>query len=290
VLRDRPAAFITGGVRIDAVSIDDAVGRLLTPGAALTVHLCNAYTVALASKDGKYLQTVNGGDLNLADGMPLVWIAKRLGLRGIDRRVYGPELMGTAIERGQQMGTRHFLYGSTPEVLDGLKAEISARWPAAMVVGATSPPFRPITDNELRASMETIDNSGADIVWVGMGTPKQDELVARMGATGSHNYVAIGAAFDFIAGAQKQAPLWMQNSGFEWLYRLAREPRRLWRRYLLGNTRFIWVNLRRRPVRVRAEQGSRLAPAGSPGSDHSQEPSALSGRLLRTPPEAPSRG
>jgi N-acetylglucosaminyldiphosphoundecaprenol N-acetyl-beta-D-mannosaminyltransferase len=246
VLRNRPAAFITGGVRIDEVSIDDAVARLLTPGSTLTVHLCNAYTVALASKNSEYLQAVNDGDLNLADGMPLVWIAKRLGL-AIDRRAYGPDLMGAAMDRGQEIGTRHFLYGSTPEVLDALKTEISTRWPAAKVVGTISPPFRAITDAELRASIETIDQSGADIVWVGMGTPKQDELVARMGAMGTHHYVAIGAAFDFIAGTKKQAPIWMQNSGFEWLYRLIREPKRLWRRYLLGNTRFIWINLRRRP-------------------------------------------
>ena len=242
-----PNAFKTGGVRIDAVTLDEAVERLLIPGAGLAIHLCNAYTVALASKDEALLRILNDGDLNLADGMPLVWIAKSLGLRIMQRRVYGPEFMSVAMDRSQNSGIRHFLYGSTPDVLKSLEAQIAARWPGADVVGAISPPFGPITDDNLRAAVEAIGQAGADIVWVGMGTPKQDMLVARMAAMGPQSYVAIGAAFDFIAGAKKQAPSWIREHGLEWVYRLATEPRRLWKRYLLGNSRFIWVNARVRP-------------------------------------------
>lgn len=245
-----PNAFKTGGVRIDAVTLDEAVERLLIPGAGLAIHLCNAYTVALASKDEALLRTLNDGDLNLADGMPLVWIAKSLGLRTMQRRVYGPEFMSVAMDRSQNSGIRHFLYGSTPDVLKSLAAQITARWPGADVVGAISPPFGPITDDNLRASIDEIGQAGADIVWVGMGTPKQDMLVARMAAMGPQSYVAIGAAFDFIAGAKKQAPSWIREHGLEWVYRLATEPRRLWKRYLLGNSRFIWVNARVRPCLV----------------------------------------
>lgn len=247
----RYPAFVTAGVRIDVVPIDRAADLLLGPDGGLAVHLCNAFTVALATKDEHFRWTLNAGGLNLADGMPLVWIAKRLGFAEMDQRVYGPDLMAQVLDQGQALGSRHFLFGSTPQVLDSLVAAINIRWPSAQIVGTFSPPFRQITDEELAAAVATIDESAANIVWVGMGTPKQDDLVARFGAISAHNYVAIGAAFEFIAGTKRQAPRWMQRSGLEWAYRLASEPRRLWRRYLLGNARFVWANLRHRPMRYK---------------------------------------
>ncbi len=243
-------AFQTCGVRINAIALHDAVDTVLAAKGGLTVHLCNAYTLALASKSDRLIRTLNQSGLNLADGMPLVWIAQQLGYAHIDRRVYGPDLMAAVIDRGQESQTRHFLFGSTPEVLDALGTEISSRWPAAKIVGAIAPPFHDISDDELRESLHTIDTSEADIVWVGMGTPKQDELVERLGALSSRTFVAIGAAFDFIAGTTSQAPSWMRRNGLEWLYRFASEPRRLWRRYVFGNARFVWVNLRSRPTRL----------------------------------------
>jgi len=240
-------------VRIDAVSLHDAVDRLLTGSGPTAVHLCNAYTVSLAVKDLAFRDVVNAGHLNLPDGMPLVWIARRLGISCLDRRTYGPDLMAEALSRGQNVGTRHFLYGSTPAVLNALVAEIAKRWPAAKVVGSIAAPFRPITNDDLLAAIEAFEAADANVVWVGMGTPKQDDLVARMAASGTHTYVAIGAAFDFIAGTKKQAPTWMRNSGLEWLFRMASEPRRLWKRYLVGNTRFVWANLRQRPALTRPD-------------------------------------
>ncbi len=251
-MKDNVRAFVTGGVRIDAVPLGDAVKLLLAPEGGCAVHLCNAYTVALASRDNDFRQAVNEGSLNLADGMPLVWIAKRLGFTEMNQRVYGPELMASVLDCGQAIGTRHFLYGSTPEVLGALTTAVGNRWPAAKIVGAIAPPFRPIPDGELEDAVKAINESGADIVWVGMGTPKQDELVARLARIGTHSYVAVGAAFDFIAGTKRQAPPWMQRSGAEWLFRLATEPRRLWKRYLVGNSIFLWVNVRNRPALVRS--------------------------------------
>jgi N-acetylglucosaminyldiphosphoundecaprenol N-acetyl-beta-D-mannosaminyltransferase len=242
-----PDALVVGGVRVDALQLDSAVDALFAAPGPAAVHLCNAYTVSLAARDRRLREVLNAGTLNLPDGMPMIWIARRLGLAHMLRRVYGPDLMMLALERGSEPGLKHYLYGSTPEVLHALQAQISERWPGACVVGAESPSFSSIADDELVASIARMSAVGADVVWVGMGTPKQDELVHRMAVVGSHRYVAIGAAFDFIAGTKKQAPTWMREHGLEWLFRLVSEPKRLWKRYLVGNTRFLWCILRDRP-------------------------------------------
>jgi N-acetylglucosaminyldiphosphoundecaprenol N-acetyl-beta-D-mannosaminyltransferase len=244
------------GVRIDALNMACAVERLLHGGVEGAVHLCNAYTLSLATHDDGYRQRLNDSALNLPDGMPLVWIARRLSLHELNDRVYGPTLMATCLDQGRRTGARHYLYGSTPQVLDALRNQIEARWPGAEIVGVESPPFRPLTDDELRASLQRVAAARATIVWVGMGTPKQDDLVHRMAAAQPGTYVAVGAAFDFIAGTKKQAPPWMQRSGLEWLYRLGSEPKRLWRRYLVGNTQFIWSVIRCRPVTIHEEAGA----------------------------------
>ena len=153
--------------------------------------------------------------------------------------MYGPDLMGDVLDRGRASSLGHYLYGSTPEVLAALTDQIEQRWPGARIVGSESPPFREITDDELAASLRRADELGADVVWVGMGTPKQDLLVRRMAEQGDATYVAVGAAFDFIAGVKRQAPSWMQRAGLEWLFRLVTEPRRLARRYLVYNAKFL---------------------------------------------------
>ncbi|MFM2073172.1 MAG: hypothetical protein RLZZ623_3436 [Actinomycetota bacterium] len=244
---EKPEAFVVGGVRVDALQLDSAVDALFAATGPAAVHLCNAYTVSLATQDRRLRDVLNAGTLNLPDGMPMIWIARRLGLAHMLRRVYGPDLMMLALERGSAPGLKHYLYGSTPQVLHALQTQISARWPGACVVGAESPSFAAISDDELVASIARMSAVGADMVWVGMGTPKQDELVHRMAVLGSQRYIAIGAAFDFIAGTKAQAPSWMREHGVEWLFRLISEPKRLWRRYLVGNTRFLWRILRDRP-------------------------------------------
>jgi N-acetylglucosaminyldiphosphoundecaprenol N-acetyl-beta-D-mannosaminyltransferase len=242
-------AFVVGGIRIDALPLASAIEAVLDRSSApASVHLCNAYTIAAASRDESLRRHLEGGTLNLSDGMPLVWIARHLGLEGLTERVYGPHLMAGALDRGRATGTRHYFYGSSPEVLDQLRRAVAARWPGVEVAGTESPPFdRTPTDEDLAGSVRAMEEVGSDLVWVGMGTPKQDHLVERLKAVGPHTYVAIGAAFDFIAGTKPQAPRWLQAAGLEWLFRLASEPRRLWRRYLFGNARFLWLVARSRP-------------------------------------------
>jgi N-acetylglucosaminyldiphosphoundecaprenol N-acetyl-beta-D-mannosaminyltransferase len=153
--------------------------------------------------------------------------------------VYGPDLMQAVIDVGRAVGARHYLYGSTPDVLDALGEAVAVRWPGAEIAGIESPPFHDLTDDELTSSVRRAESTGATIVWVGMGTPKQDLLVRRMAASSDLTFVAIGAAFDFIAGTKSQAPRWMMRIGMEWFYRLVTEPRRLWKRYLVYNTKFV---------------------------------------------------
>lgn len=235
------------GVRIDAVPLPAAVEELVRGSGPRAVHLCNAYTLSLATRDPRYLKMLNAGHRNLPDGAPLVWIARRLGLKQMSERVYGPDLMSGCIDVGREVGTRHYLYGGTEEVLTKLESTIRERWPGAQLVGAEAPPFRDLSDDEITAAAGRMREAGADVVWVGLGTPKQDWAVDRLAGCGSARFVAVGAAFDFIAGTKRQAPAWIGRSGFEWLYRLLLEPRRLWKRYLVGNSVFVWHNLRRRP-------------------------------------------
>lgn len=237
-------------MRIDAVTIEDAVNRLITGQARGAVHLCNAYTLSLASRDPSLVAHLNRGSLNVADGKPVVWIARHLGYKHMTRRVYGPELMERSLSSGVASGTRHYLFGSTPEVIAKLSTEIERRWPEAFVVGAESPLFGEMSESDIESAARRIEAAEADLVWVGLGTPKQDVVASLLARTSDLTFVAIGAAFDFIAGTKKQAPKLMREHGLEWLFRLASEPRRLWRRYLLGNARFVWSVVRTRSAPV----------------------------------------
>jgi N-acetylglucosaminyldiphosphoundecaprenol N-acetyl-beta-D-mannosaminyltransferase len=244
-------SFVACDVRIDAYQIDTMVQDVLTWTAAdprgRAVHLCNAYTLSLALRDENLRDLLNDADVNLSDGMPLVWIARRLGLSHMRERVYGPDLMVATIDRGRRNGLRHYLYGSTPEVIAQLQANLEAEYPGVELVGVESGPFRSLTDAEERELAARIVESGADIVWVGLGTPRQDLFVDRFRDLAPATFVAVGAAFDFHAGTKRQAPRVLQRLGLEWLFRLVTEPRRLWKRYLIGNGRFIWAVVRRRP-------------------------------------------
>ena len=207
---------------------------------ARAVHFANAYTIALADSDLEYAALFNRPTaLNFTDGVPVAWVGRRAyGLSAQDwPRVYGPDVMQAVFERGR--GTRHFLLGGSPQTLEALLTAVSSRWPEAEVVGAESPPFRPLTGEEQQEQDQRILDSGADLVWVGLGTPKQDWEVARLCESTGLVALAVGAAFDFLAGTKPQAPPWVQRSGIEWAYRFASEPRRLARRYLWGNPRFL---------------------------------------------------
>lgn len=235
-------AFRCCGVRVDALTLDDAVQALRAfagerPGGA--VHLCNAYSLALALDDPELTLAINRGDLNLPDGTPLAWVGRRVGFASMRRRVYGPELMLATIRAGRDQGLRHYLYGSTPEVASALARRLEALAPGVELAGVESPPFRPLTGEEEARLVERVGAAGADLMWVGLGTPRQDLFVDRFSGRLDCTLVAVGAAFDFLSGTKRQAPVWLQDHGLEWAFRLATEPRRLWRRYLVGNLRFL---------------------------------------------------
>jgi len=230
------------------------------------VHLCNAYTLALADRDPALHSLLRRAALNLPDGKAVVW-ANQLTHR--DRRltadrVYGPDLFRAVFRLGQPLRLRHYLLGCTEPVLAALQERLHADYPDALVVGLDSPPFRPLSDPERRAQTDRIRRSGAQLVWVGLGTPKQDWEAARLAAELPVVAVAVGAAFELVAGTKRQAPLWMQRNGLEWGFRLAQEPRRLWRRYLFGNARFLAAVLRAHRRRVAAVTPDRRA-AGPDG-------------------------
>jgi len=211
------------------------------------VHFANAYTIALASQDADYAEAINSGDLVCCDGTPVVWAGKWLpDPHGSEwQRVYGPDVMTAVLEKSTARH-KHYLLGSTTDTLNLLRNKILQNYPNAKVVGMDSPPFRNATEQELSERNERIADSGANIVWVGLGTPKQDFEVERLKACLPVTALAVGAAFDFLAGTVPQAPPWMQKSGTEWLYRWSKEPKRLTKRYLWGNPTFVKLVVQQR--------------------------------------------
>jgi N-acetylglucosaminyldiphosphoundecaprenol N-acetyl-beta-D-mannosaminyltransferase len=201
---------------------------------AAAVHL-----VMVAREDPETARAVERA-LAVPDGVPLVWALRALGHSGATR-VYGPDLMADYCARSASTGTRMFLYGGrSDEALEQLTAALRERYPGLRIVGGWSPPFRPLTDSERDDVARRIDESGADVVWVGTGQPKQEKWMAEMRDRLQAPILAgVGAAFDFHAGIVSQAPPWMQRNGLEWAYRLSREPRRLFRRYAKYNPLFV---------------------------------------------------
>jgi N-acetylglucosaminyldiphosphoundecaprenol N-acetyl-beta-D-mannosaminyltransferase len=201
---------------------------------AAAVHL-----VMVAQEEPKTRDATLGATLVVPDGQPLVWALRALGHEA--SRVYGPDLMAKYCERSAKTGVKMYLYGGRNQgALVELALRLRRRFPGLQIVGGYSPPFRPLTDDEQDFVVDDINRSGADVVWVGIGQPKQeiwmreyrDRLEAPM-------LVGVGAAFDFHAGLVPQAPSWLQATGLEWLFRLVQEPRRLWRRYVRYNPRFV---------------------------------------------------
>jgi N-acetylglucosaminyldiphosphoundecaprenol N-acetyl-beta-D-mannosaminyltransferase len=173
----------------------------------------------------------NDAGLVTPDGMPLVWISRLLG-RKRTRRVYGPDLMHKMTAISAQRGYRQFYYGGAPGVAEKLRCTLTDTYPTLHVVGTLCPPFRELTADEDREVVATINAARPDFVWVGLSTPKQEFWMAdHVGIIDAPVMIGVGAAFDFLAGTKRQAPVWMQCAGLEWMFRLCSEPRRLWRRY-----------------------------------------------------------
>jgi N-acetylglucosaminyldiphosphoundecaprenol N-acetyl-beta-D-mannosaminyltransferase len=227
--------------------------------------LCGVHGIITAQHSGSMMRALDGAWLNFPDGAPVAWLMRRHGA-GTARRVAGPDLMPRVIEAGQEAGIRHFLFGSSPDVLERLEQRLLDRFPEAIIAGSISPPFREVSDEENERFAAQIAASRADIVWVGLGLPKQDEWLHRSAdlfapALG----LGVGAAFDFLAGTKPRAPEWVQGAGLEWLHRLVNEPRRLAGRYATTNTEF----LARAGVAVTSEYGRaarRLVARSRPGA------------------------
>ncbi len=200
---------------------------------------CTVHSVMSARGDSALADALAGTDVTTSDGMPLVWALRRLG-HPDQQRVYGPDLMEIALPHGVDRGWRHFLFGTTEATLARLRTAAQELAPGVEIVGSHAPPFRPLTTSEEDALVAEIRASGADLVWVGLGMPKQElwihHIRERLPGVA---LMGVGAAFDLLAGTIPQAPDWMQQRGLEWLYRLKQEPRRLWRRYLVNNPRFL---------------------------------------------------
>ncbi len=204
------------------------------------VCVTGVHGVMESQQDVRLKQIHNAAGMVTPDGMPMVWLSKLHGFKDVTR-VYGPDLMAAVCARSTTQGQRHFLYGGAEGVADLLKQKLEGRFPGIRIVGTYCPPFRPLTDEEDRDLIAMIDASGADIVWVGLSTPKQERwMSAHTGKVKAPVLVGVGAAFDFHAGLKRQAPSWIQKIGMEWFFRLVTEPKRLWKRYLRNNPLFIW--------------------------------------------------
>lgn len=234
------------GVGISAIHMEDALSQIsqwIDNRERHYVSVCNVHTVMECHRDPQMRRAVNGAGMATPDGMPLVWLGRKKSGRDV-RRVYGPDLMLALCQLSARRGYSHYFYGGAEGIPELLAERLKARIPGLEVAGGYSPPFRPLTPEQDARIVSQINAAHPDIVWVGLGTPKQDLWMA------SHRdrltapvLIAVGAAFDFHAGRKKQAPRWMQRSGLEWLFRLVTEPRRLWRRYLVYNPLFVTLVL-----------------------------------------------
>lgn len=231
------------GIQFRDASLDDAVsmiGKWAQVGApeGRSVHFANAYNLAIADKDSDYRAVLASGDVVFSDGRPLGLLMK---LRGKPlRQVRGPSFMAAFLRRDVP-GTRHYFLGASEQVLNEVTRRAEECCTESMVVGSHSPPYRDLSAPEWNAIESDIMRAKANIVWVGLGTPKQDYIVSRLAKDLGVVSVAIGAAFDFYAEHKREAPKILRFLALEWLFRFVAEPRRLWRRYLYGNVQFLRI-------------------------------------------------
>jgi len=229
------------GVPIDVISWSDAlknISQWSLNSESRVVCICNVHSVVTASRDAAFSRVVNEADMATPDGAPVAWMLRRLGHVG-QQRINGPDLMWRYCERAAQSNEGIFLYGGTLKTLDLLQRKLHENFPTLRIVGAYSPPFRSLSEDEDAAVVKAINESGAGVVWVSLGCPKQELWMAAHRGRINAVMVGVGAAFDYHAGTIQRAPLWMQHCGLEWLYRLISEPRRLWQRYLVTNSLFL---------------------------------------------------
>ena len=230
------------GINVSVVDYEGAVGEIIQAArkrTSLKVSALAVHGIMTGALEREHRWRLNGFDLVTPDGQPVRWALNLLHKTGIKDRVYGPDLTLKVCEQAAGQGLPVFLYGSRLEVLEKLQARLTEKYPDLIIAGARPSLFRPSTDAEKKAIVEEIHRSGARIVLVGLGCPRQEVWVHEYAALLRMPALAVGAAFDFHAGLLSHAPRFMQERGLEWLYRLVQEPKRLWRRYLLLNPAFL---------------------------------------------------
>jgi N-acetylglucosaminyldiphosphoundecaprenol N-acetyl-beta-D-mannosaminyltransferase len=238
------------GIQVSATNLDETVetfARWIERGDRQLVCVTDMNSLLHARADEQLTKLFNTSGLTVPDGMPLVWAGRKAGFARMDR-VAGPDLLERVMAEAAERGWTQYFYGGSEGVAADLRDRFQERHPALKVVGVECPPFRPLTEAEDAEAVARMNEARPDIVWVGLGAPKQERWMAehrdRLNAT---ILIGVGAAFDFHTGRLDRAPRWMQRAGLEWSYRLYKEPRRLWRRYVLGIPRFALGILRNPP-------------------------------------------
>ena len=230
------------GVSIAAINMDwlmDFTEKHIKELSGDYICVSNVHTTVTSYEDENYRAIQNGGIMAIPDGGPLSSVGRRRGAKKMQRTT-GPSYLMAVLEESQKKGYRHYFYGSTQETLDKMKAFIDRAFPGTQISGMYSPPFRAMTEKEDQEIVSQINVTESDFVWVGLGAPKQEKWMAEHQGRVSGLMVGVGAAFDYLAGNIKRAPEWMQKCNLEWLYRLIQNPRRLFKRYLVTNSKYLW--------------------------------------------------
>ena len=228
------------GIRFSSLNLDNVVNEILSGGVRSHIHLAAASTITEASSDFQLRVILNDG-ITLCDSKPM---SKWLNFRGSRiQQIRGADLFRETLKKSN-IDNRHYFLGGTEETLEKLIQSIESNYPSASIAGFFSPPFGQPSSDEIKSWTERVQNSEANIVWIGLGSPKQDFVSSQIANATGKSVIAVGAAFDFLGGTVSEAPHFIQVIGFEWLYRLLSEPRRLWKRYTVGNVKFIMLLLR----------------------------------------------
>lgn len=230
------------GVEVQAQTYEHALSRFLetaTAGRRLRAHFVTVHSLTESARNHALRGVFASSAMVCTDGMPIVWVARLRGARTAER-VCGPDVMLSLCDRGRSVGLRHYFLGGRPGTPESLAERLTARYPGLIVVGTMSPPFRELSADKDQALVDTVNLAKPDVLWIGLGSPKQEFWAAEHEAALEVPLILpVGAAFDFHSGRLRRAPRWMRRLGLEWLFRLAMEPRRLFRRYLTTNARFV---------------------------------------------------
>jgi N-acetylglucosaminyldiphosphoundecaprenol N-acetyl-beta-D-mannosaminyltransferase len=246
-LPQKPSAYSVLGVRLDAAQIPDVIAHMESwiaiRGSCQYVAVTDMHSLMQAHRSPDFKGVLSAAALAVPDGFPLAWLGRRKGFP-VRRRVYGPELIERFCGVTAAKNYRHFFYGGGPGVAADLACRFAEHFPGLQVAGSCCPPFRPLTEQEDADIVARINAARPDVVWVGLGAPKQEQwMFEHRERLQAPVLVGVGAAFDFHTGRVAQAPRWMREHGLEWLFRLAHEPRRLWRRYLIYGPQFVGLVL-----------------------------------------------